>query len=112
MSENHDRAIGRIEGQLRLILDLNNRVVDNQNKAEIGRKQLYELLAALREEIADYKHRLDRLEARMDKLEKPVAALGKWGERGLGALTVISIIAALIGGTLATSWQKIIAIFR
>jgi len=112
MSENHDRAIGRIEGQLRLILDLNNRVVDNQNKAEISRKQLFELVAALREEIADYKHRLDRLEARMDNLEKPVAALGRWQQRGLGALTIISIIAALIGGTLSLSWQKILDAFR
>jgi len=105
MSDNHDRAIGRIEGQLK-------QIIESQNRAEIGRKQLYELLAALREEIADYKHRLDRLEARMDKLEKPVAALGKWGERGLGALTVISIIAAIAGGTLAASWQKIMDVFR
>jgi len=105
MSDNHDRAIGRIEGQLK-------QIIESQNRAEIGRKQLYELLAALREEIADYKHRLDRLEARMDKLEKPVAALGKWGERGLGAIMLISIIAAIAGGTLAVSWQKIMDVFR
>jgi len=105
MSDNHDRAIGRIEGQLK-------QIIESQNRAEIGRKQLYELLAALREEIADYKHRLDRLEARMDNLEKPVAALGRWQQRGLGALTIISIIAALIGGTLAVSWQKILDIFK
>jgi len=105
MSDNIDRLIGRMEGTLNLILE-------SQNKADVGRKQLYEAVEALRSEIADYKRRLESAEKRLDELEKPVAELKKWRERAVGAIMLVSIVAATIGGALAVSWQKIMDVFR
>jgi len=105
MTYNIDRAIGSIEGTLKLILD-------NQSRAEISRKQLYEEFKALRTELSNYGHRIEVLEKRMDAVEKPVAELNKWRERSIGSLLSLSALAALIGGTLATSWQKILDVMR
>jgi len=49
---------------------------------------------------------------RLKEVEKNTADFNRWKERGVGALMLISAIAALIGGTLATSWQKILDIFK
>jgi len=100
-----ERAIGQIEGILKLLLD-------NQTKAETSRKQLYEEFKALRAEIANYGHRIEALEKRMDAVEKPVAELKVWRERSIGSIGSISALAALLGGTLATSWQKILDVFK
>jgi len=116
MTENHDRAIGRVEGKIDLMIKDNCRIIDNQNRADIGRKQLYEaiesLRAEMRTEIADYKRRLGLAEKRLDALEKPVAELNRWRERAVGAIMLVSISAATIGGALAVSWQKIMDVFR
>jgi len=66
----------------------------------------------LRAEIADYKRRIEGLEKRMDAVEQPVAELKKWRERSIGSFITISGLAALIGGTLASSWQKIWEVVR
>jgi len=105
MTYNIDRAIGSIEGALKLLLD-------NQSRAEISRKQLYEEFKALRTEISNYGHRIEALEKRMDAVERPVAELNKWRERSIGSLLSLSALAALIGGALASSWQKILEIFK
>jgi len=105
MTYNIDRAIGSIEGTLKLLLD-------NQSRAEVSRKQLYEEFKALRTEITNSGHRIETLEKRMDAVEKPVAELNKWRERSIGSLLSLSALAALIGGTLATSWQKILDVMR
>jgi len=119
MTDNRDRALGRVEGKIDLMIKDNNRIIDNQNRADIGRKQLYEAIEALRAEIADYRHQLKGLQEdvvalgkRVDELEKPVAELNRWRERAIGAAMLISIVAAIIGGALAASWQKIMDLFR
>jgi len=112
MSDSNDRVIGQIEGMIKLILENNNRILDNQNKADISRKQLHESMEALRAEIADYKRRLESAEKRLDAIEKPVAELKKWRERVVGAVMLISGFAALVGGGLAASWHKILEVFR
>jgi len=100
-----ERAIGQIEGTSKLILE-------NQTRAEASRKQLYEEFKALRTEIANYGHRIEALEKRMDALEQPVAEIKKWRERSIGGIISLSALAALVGGSLAASWHKILDIFR
>jgi len=102
---NIERALGRMEETLKQVLE-------NQTRADTGRKQLYESVEALRAEIADYKRRIEGLERRIDAVERPVAELSKWRERSIGSIITISGMAALIGGGLATSWHKIIDIFK
>jgi len=105
MSDNIDRAIGRIEGILKLILD-------SQTRADKARRQLYEAIESLRADNADYRRRLEAVEKRLDAMEKPVAEIAKWRERSIGSIVTISGIAALVGGGMATGWQKILEIFR
>jgi len=102
---NIERALGRLEGSLKQVLE-------NQNKADIGRRHLYEAMQALRAEIADYRRRLEAVEKRLDAIEQPVAELKKWRERVVGAVMLISAAAALVGGGLAASWHKILEVFR
>jgi len=105
MSGSIERAIGQIEGTLKLLLE-------NQTRAQTSRKQLYEEFKALRTEIANYGHRIEALERRMDAVEQPVAELKIWRERSIGSIITISGLAALVGGGMATGWQKIIDIFK
>jgi len=105
MTNNADRAIGRIEGMLKMVLE-------NQARAEISRKQLYQSFEALRIEVADARRRIEALERRADAFDKPVAELKKWRERALGALMLLSLIGALIGGGVVAFWQKMSSLIR
>jgi len=69
-------------------------------------------IQALRADNADYRRRLEAVERRLDAMEKPVAEIAKWRERSIGSIVTISGLAALIGGGMATSWNRILEMLR
>jgi len=92
------RTLGRIEARLDQVLEEQKR-----NRPELESIKHEQARAA--------KERQEQAE-RMKTVEKNTADFNKWKERGVGALMLISGIAALVGGSLAASWQKILDIFR
>lgn len=95
-----DRAIGRIEGKLDLI-------IADQEKARQDRRQQYERLEKLERLTEATDRKADSIDKRLEKVEEPVAEFSRWRERGVGAIMLISFAAASFGGLLATFGKKL-----
>ena len=95
-----DRAIGRIEGKLDLI-------IAEQEKAAQARKVQYEKLDQLDRKVEATETKVESIDKRLEKVEEPVAEFSRWRERGVGAIMLISFAAASFGGLLATFGKRI-----
>lgn len=98
-----ERAIGRIEGKLDLI-------ISDQEKARQDRKQQYEKQEKTDRALDDVKRLIGSIDTRLEKVEEPVADFNRWRERGVGAIMLVSFTAATFGAVLATFWKKAIAL--
>jgi len=105
MTENHERALGRVEGKLDWLIKEQIRETEN-------RKTIYMQLETIRMDAEKKKQQINNLNTRVLNIEKPVAEFSKWRERTIGVAMFLTIISAVIGGTLATYWQKIISVFK
>lgn len=104
MTESDERAIGRLEGKMDLMLA-------EQRAAAESRKQTYEKLETLDKKIEATNAKVELVESRLLGVEKPVAEFSKWRERVIGAVMLVSVASALIGGGLVAAWGKIAAFF-
>lgn len=95
-----ERAIGRIEGKLDLILA-------EQEKAATARKAQYEKLDGLDRKVEATETKVQSIDKRLKGVEEPVAEFSRWRERGVGAVMLISFAAASLGGFLATFGKKL-----
>lgn len=98
-----ERAIGRIEGKLDLI-------ISDQEKARQDRKQQYEKQEKTDRALDDVKRMIESIDTRLEKVEEPVADFNRWRERGVGAIMLVSFFAATFGAILASFWKKILAL--
>ncbi|MBB5704270.1 hypothetical protein FHS76_004187 [Ochrobactrum daejeonense] len=98
-----ERAIGRIEGKLDLI-------ISDQEKARQDRKQQYERQEKTDRSLDEVKRTVDSIDMRLQKVEEPVADFNRWRERGVGAVMLVSFFAATFGAVIATFWKKLVAI--
>jgi len=98
MSNDIQRAVGRLEGKVDQVLEQQKKTGQDMELVKLEQKRA----SRQREEQAE----------RLKEVEKNTADFNKWKERGVGALMLISGIAALVGGTLATSWHKILDVLR
>lgn len=94
------RAIGRLEGKIDLMLA-------EQEKAALARKQTYDKLEALDRKMTATEVKVENVEERLKSVEEPVAEFSRWRERGVGAIMLISFVAATIGGLLVTFGKKV-----
>ncbi|MBV2143321.1 DUF1515 family protein [Falsochrobactrum sp. TDYN1] len=94
-----ERAIGRIEGKLDLI-------ISDQEKARQDRKQQYERQEKSERLLEALQRNIESIDMRLEKVEEPVAEFSRWRERGVGAIMLIGAFAAAF----ATYWKKIVAI--
>ena len=98
-----DRAIGRIEGKVDLILK-------DQQDARDARKQQYERLESIERRAAATETKVGGIDRRLDKIETgPVADMGRWKERWIGAVMVLSFLSAVFGAVLTAAWKWILA---
>jgi len=104
-NSNIERSLGRIEGK-------QDQILDEQKRASQERKDIFRQMEVIknRQEMAE-KERTAMVE-RLETVERNTAEFNKWRERAIGAIMLISLVATAIGGTFATSWQKIIEMFR
>lgn len=100
MTESDERAIGRLEGKIDMMLA-------EQILAADARKQTYETLERLDRKIDATDNKVSSIDARLEKVEGPVAEFSQWRERGIGALMLISFVAASVGGLIVGYGKKI-----
>lgn len=106
MSEaGQERAIGRIEGKLDLI-------IADQEKARQDRKQQYERLEKIERSQEGVERKVEGIHSRLEKVEEPIAEFNRWRERGVGAMMLVSFVAATIGAVLATVGKKLLALLN
>ena len=98
-----ERAIGRIEGKLDLI-------ISDQEKARQDRKQQYERQEKTERLLEALQRNYESVDSRLEKVEEPVADFNRWRERGVGAIMLVSFSAATFGAILASFWKKILAL--
>lgn len=94
-----DRAIGRIEGKLDLI-------IAEQEKAAAARKAQYEKLDQLDRKVEATENKVKSIDKRLETVEEPVAEFSRWRERGVGALMLITFTAASVGGLVVAFGKK------
>jgi hypothetical protein len=104
MTDSEDRAIGRLEGKMDLMLA-------EQKAAAESRKQTYEKLETLDKKSDATNAKVAQVEARLAAVEEPVAEFSKWRERAIGAVMLVSVASALVGGGIVAGWTKIVAWF-
>jgi len=103
MTENNiDRALGRLEGKVDLMLQ-------EQQSAAANRKQTYERLEEIDRKVDDAAEKIRHADARLASVEAPVAEFSKWRERAVGALMLISFVSAATGATMVAVWKGFVA---
>lgn len=95
-----DRAIGRIEGKLDLI-------IQEQSHAVLSRKEQYQRLEAIDRKVDFTASQTESIEKRLKAVEEPVAEFSRWRERGVGAIMLMSLVAAMFGGLIGAFGKKI-----
>lgn len=100
MNDSEARAIGNLEGKIDLMLA-------EQDRAAQSRKSTYEKLEALAKKLDAHEVKLDTIDKRLKAVEEPVAEFSRWRERGVGAIMLVSLAAASVGGLVATFGKKI-----
>ena len=95
-----DRAIGRIEAKV-------DRLVDDQDQARLDRRETYKRLDGFERSQEKTAAALQAIDDRLAAVEAPVADFNRWRERGVGAVMLVSFVAASLGGLLVTFGRKI-----
>ncbi len=95
-----DRAIGRVEGKL-------DQIIKDMDRARDDRKQQYEKQEKTDHTLDEVMRKLQSVDNRLEKVEEPVADFNRWRERGVGAIMLVSFVAASLGGLLVTFGKKI-----
>lgn len=103
-----DSSIEILLGELKGKVDL---MLSDQERAAQSRKENYAKLEAMDRKIDAADAKIVVLDERMQAVEEPVAEFSKWRERGVGAVMLISLAAASVGGLVATFGKKVWAMF-
>jgi ABC-type enterochelin transport system substrate-binding protein len=98
-----DRALGRLESKVDLIL------VDNERAAH-SRKEQYEKLEQITRKADSTDRKIDSIDSRLKAVEEPVADFEKWRERAIGALMLVALVSSLIGAITPWIWRKLVAL--
>jgi len=95
-----DRVIGRIEGKLDHLIEAQKHLMKKWEELSREFNQLHRTQDNQAHELAHF-HR------RLSEAEQPAHEFGRWRERAFGALMLLSIAGALVGGGAMALWQKI-----
>lgn len=98
-----ERAVGRIEGKLDLL-------IKDQEQARSDRKQQYERQEKTERLLEALQRNIESIDARLEKVEEPVADFSRWRERGTGAMMLVSFFAAIFGAVISSFWGKVVAL--
>jgi len=105
MSNDIQRSLGRIEAQ-------NGQILEEQKRYRQENKEIKRQLQAVEHKQETAEKERAAMALQLEEVKKNTDDFNKWKERGVGALMLISGIAALVGGSLAASWHKILDVLR
>lgn len=103
MTENSERAIGRLEGKLDALI----KTVEQQGQqSSEGRAKIYERIEKVDKDTQMLSGRLDAVEGTVTKMGPVFTRVGSLLERSKGALWVLAIIWLFMGGLIleAVRW--------
>lgn len=98
-----ERALGRLESKVDLIL------ADNERAAH-SRKEQYEKLEQITRKADAADRKIDGIDSRLKTVEEPVAEFEKWRERAIGALMLVAFVSACIGAVTPWLWRKLVSL--
>lgn len=98
-----ERALGRLESKVDLIL------ADNERAAH-SRKEQYEKLEQITRKADATDRKIDGIDSRLKTVEEPVAEFEKWRERAIGALMLVAFVSASIGAITPWLWRKVVSL--
>ena len=96
--ESQERAIGRIEGKLDMILA-------DQEKARLDRKHQYEKSEAIERRLDATDQKLAAVSSRMDDAAPVISEIRRWRERLIGMQMLIVFMAGSAGAAAVMFWQ-------
>ncbi|WP_427351173.1 hypothetical protein [Erwinia amylovora] len=99
-----ERALGRLESKVDLILAENER-------AAHSRKEQYEKLEQITRKADATDRKIDSIDGRLKAVEEPVADFEKWRERAIGALMLVSFVSASFGAFIPWMLKKLGSLF-
>lgn len=99
-----ERALGRLESKVDLILEANQH-------AEQSRKEQYQKLEHITRKADATDRKLDTIDGRLKAVEEPVADFEKWRERAIGALMLVSFVSASLGAFIPWAIKKLTTLF-
>jgi len=105
MSDDIQRSLGRIEGK-------QDQILEEQKKASQERKEIFQQMEAIKRKQEMAEKERAAMSERLKTVESNTTDFNKWKERAIGAVMLISLMAALVGGGLAVSWHKIVDLLR
>lgn len=101
MSTNVERDIGRMEATLKSLALAQERQTAMQDR-------LFQKLDQVGRELSAFKHEVETLNERIERVEGPVSDLARWKERAVGAAMLISFVSAGAGAAMLTGIRWLI----
>ncbi len=98
-----DRAIGRIEAKI-------DGVLIDQAQSRADRKENYKRMEAIERGQERTAETLKAIDERLAAVEAPVSDFNRWRERAVGAIMLVSLVAASIGGLIVSFGKKLWAL--
>lgn len=106
MAVETDRAIGRLEAQNEAIKEALERM---QTESRESRSRIYAKIEETDKNVIEMKADLKKAANRLDDAEGRLTAIDKIREQVKGGAVVVSLIWAIIGGSIVVGWKWIIA---
>lgn len=93
-------TLGRLESKI-------DNLIEDQRNARVERKKQYLRQEETDKTLSSMATKVDRIEKRLEAVEKPVAEFNKWRERGIGAVMLVSLFGAMLGAMVTKYWAKV-----
>jgi len=102
MSDNVERAIGRVEGTLEAFTAAHTAAQKRQTDLT---DKLFKKLDEVGDDLVAVRAELKTLGGRIESVEGPVKEFAKWKERATGAAMLISMASAALGAVSLAGWN-------
>lgn len=105
MTDNTERAIGRLEGKLDSLIDS----VARQGEASAeSRKDMYRKLEDVGRKLDKVDGRVTQAEEKITKVRETTDFVEKAKQQAIGIATVVSLVFMLLGAALSAAGQKLV----
>jgi len=104
VTENPERAIGKLEGQMTALVAAFETLAE---KSDLGRSRIYSELEHIRADNAESRRDVSGLKRQLDEYAPTIADVKKWRERFIGMQILIVFVTGSVVGTVVAFWKWI-----